>query len=335
LFESGKTNVISISKDVIRGKSRFYVNIFLEHNGGLGLEYNENSLKQELGVGSVGVDPNMHQIAVYSDSLKKSTIFSLETIRGGIFKQKIYDCYSKLNSLQTKMSRCMDENNSGAKDENGNFIKGKKLFKSKRYLAMKKEVGELHRRIAELKETANIFIAHELLSYGNVFYIEDPRSAEKKRRMQGVVYDVKGRVVKNRKFSRSIQKFSISGMIYKALDVIESRGGKVYWINNKSAATAYVPKGDNVSHGMGERVFNWLGYKVQRDMKSGYVLSGCKELEQTKETYLNKPIYKVVSYDDERLLNDVDVFAESVKEEMERCRDLNVEDKTIGVEKYF
>jgi hypothetical protein len=86
---------------------------------------------------------------------------------------------------------------------------------------------------------------------------------------------------------------------------------------------------------MSERVFNWLGDKVQRDTKSGYVLSGCKQLEQTKDTYLNKPIYKVVSYDDERLLNDVDVFAESVKEEMERCMDLNVEDKTIGVEKYF
>jgi len=337
LLETGKTNVIGISKDVIRGKSRFCVNIFLEYAGGLGLEYNENSLNQKLGLGPVGVDPGMHQIAVYSDSLKKSTIFSLETICGGIFKQKIYECYSKIDSLQKKMSRCMDENNCKAKDEKGNFIKGKKLFKSKRYMAMQKEVSELYRRIAELKETANIFIAHKLLSYGNVFYIEDPRSAEKKRRMQGVVYDANGRVVKNRKFGRSIQKFSISGMIYKILDVIESRGGKIYWINNESAATAYVPKRDNVSHGMGERVFNWLGHKVQRDMKSGYVLSACKELEEMKgkKKYLNKPIYKVVSYDDERLLNDVDVFAESVREEMERCRDLNVEDKTIGIEKYF
>lgn len=342
-FINGKKKCsYTILRERIRSKVNYFLKIVLDEETIPERPLYENSLNQRLGQGPVGVDPNAHMIAGVGDYGRMARIFSLETIDNRRVYLDIQRNTEEIERLKSEMNKSLAGCNPKAIDEKGRYIKGcgLKLFKSKKFLTMKAQQRELYRKNTELKKYVTNCIAHELLLMGNVVYSELPEPKEKAERKPGVKQNENGRYESNHGNGRSVQTFAIAGMINEVRRIFLKYGGQWYWVSNYSGATKHSPDGNHQSHDRSERVINLCGYFVQRDMKSGLCLSCATGLKPAlnkngkERTYNGAPVYDVI-FDDEQMMRQLPAFVKANDEEMERLRNMGVEEKTVGLDDFF
>jgi hypothetical protein len=227
---------------------------------------------------------------------------------------------------------------------------GRLLYKSQKYLNLQIQKQELERKRSELKKWTARIMAHEILGMGDTVYSELPMSG-KAREKKDPKQDKNGKWIRTNPFARSIQRFSIGGMLDLIRDLFVSRGGKWIWIDNFSSCTKHMI--NEIAHGICDRVLTVCGFKFQRDLKSAMCMTyakkivpvmeqkvikhadGSKEVIEEQKMVHEFPVYHIDEFDDEALKRDIKKLYESNLKEMERMRSLNVEDDSIAVEEYF
>ena len=300
----------------------------------------ENTLNRTLGKGIIGIDPNAHMIAAVSGCGTVARIFSYESVAMNIYK-KIEANENRITELQKKMNVSMKECNPKSIDADGRYIKGCgiSIFKSRKFRVLKKEIADLHARNVRLKKVIVNMIAHEILGMGDTVYSELPATKEKAVKKEGIKKNENGKILSNHGNGRSVQKFAIAGLMEEVRQMFIRAGGKWFWISDYSRATSWKEDG-KIEHTLNDRVLEFFGYRVQRDLKSAFCLSfailGQKMLNDKGEPklYRGEPIYHA-TFDVDCIKAAMENFVRANNEEMLRLKNIGVEESTVGVKAFF
>ena len=332
----------SIIRERIRDNIKYYLKVNINENDCPKRPVFQNSLAQHIGSGIVGIDPNAHMIAAVTSTGSLARIFSKETVDSCRVMNEIKRNEDRIKEVQTLMSKSIADTNPKAIDENGRYIKGcgLKLYKSKKYFSLKKELKELHRRNVELNKYIANRIAHEILSMGNIVYSELPIPQKAAERQIGIKKDKNGKTLSNRENGRNVQKFAIAGLLNEIRRIFLKNNGEWYWISNKSGATKYSPDGNDTHHKPNERVINLCGYQVQRDLKSAFCIANSVIVKQdinqkTKSASYRKQLVYDVQFDKDNIMEHLQDFVYSNNAEMNRLKNMRLEEYTIGIDEFF
>jgi hypothetical protein len=335
---------LDIIRTSIRDKKKYLLKIPMPASGIQMKKYTENSLNQTLGTGIVGIDPNMHMFTAYGKDCGTSRVFSFESVADGKIGREIAEIDRRIDEIDKFCGNSKRECNPQAIDENKGFKKGCRLQYSKKYMTLRKERRELCRRRAVLKEWLARYAAHEILGMGDTFYSELPMSGKAKEKKEPEKNE-NGKFIRTNPFAKSMQNFSVGGLIERIRDLVVSRGGKWFWIDDRSGCTKHSPDGKSVKHGMSERTVMMCGRPFQRDVKSAMCMTYASELEpvyvknkkgEPEQKMKDKcPVYRIVKFDDEKMLADMDKLYGSNLAEMNRLKSLDVRDETVDVENFF
>lgn len=300
----------------------------------------DNSLNRMLGKGNIGIDPNAHMIAAVSGNGSNARIFCFESVSMDIYK-KMTANKERIEELKREASRCLKECNPKAIDENGKYIKGcgLSLFKSKRYQRLNKEIAELQAKNTRLKKVIVNMIAHEILGMGDTVYSELPPTKEKAAKKKGIKKNESGKILSNHGNGRSVQEFSIAGLIAEVKRIFVAAGGKWFWIADSTGATCWMGD-EKIEHSLSDRVLEFFGHRVQRDMKSGLCLGNVilgevsLTLKGKPKMYGGEPVYRA-TFDEDSIRKALPAFVESNNKEMLRLKNIGVEEETVGVKLFF
>lgn len=199
--------------------------------------------------GKVGVDFGTQSTAVFGSHMGGRTIAHSP-------KGRRLD--SLIKSLQRRFSRAQVANNPHAFDSNGAYIKGSKINRSQRMIALKRQIKALQEQQARCrKQEANLAGKH-ISRMGDHFVFEDCL-------MDG--------------WSKAAGKGVRAGTPSAVRDALvrhaERAGGKISQVSTKEIkATQYDPlSGDYNKIPLTQRTVAVGGVRVDRDLKSAYVLS--------------------------------------------------------------
>lgn len=192
---------VRIVKQIIRGKTRYYVQLILK-----GKPYQKK--KNYVTAGETGLDLGPSSLAEVGDTEANLHLFCHE----------LDDTQKQIRVLQRQMDRQRRANNPDNYNPNGTIKKGKHIWKnSARHLKTKARVAELHRRQAAHRKSLHGRLVNDMLRRGNEFYLEDvSHKAWQKRFGKSVNYRAPGLFVSSLKrkvetVGQSLTKFPTNG----------------------------------------------------------------------------------------------------------------------------
>lgn len=258
-----------IVRKIIRGKTRYFVQIVLEGKP-VPRRKKDGSLRHTYGVGRLGGDVGTQSLGVVGNNnviLKNLAERSKNTFS---HEHKIY-------LLQRYMDRSRRATNPKNYNKDGTIKKGKKAWVySKRYKKARARIRELHRKAAESRKYAHNEEVNRLRSMGNELIIENMSIKGLQKKAKEVTINQKtGKFNRRKRFGKSIGRRSPSYFIQQAKYRFEASGGIVKEVNTWTfKASQYDHMLDNTSKKKLSKRWHELpdGTKIQRDLYSAFLL---------------------------------------------------------------
>lgn len=274
-----KVKYCRIIREKIKGNDVFYVQLVLEGIPPKKCDRETGELKNPIGFGSVGIDIGTSTVAVVGETDVK--LCELASKVKSIEKEK--------RRIQRKMDRSRRATNPDNFNEDGTIKRqgSKKVFwmKSKKYLKLQGRLREIQRKQAAVRKYQHECLTNEILSIGDVFYVEEMNlSGLAKRAKKTEKSEKTGKFKKKKRFGKSIGNRA-PAMLLTILDrKLHYYGKELIKINTwKAKASQYDHyTGEYKKKPLSKRWNEINGVKVQRDLYSAYLI---KNINEDLETF--------------------------------------------------
>lgn len=258
-----------IVRKIIRGKTRYFVQIVLEGKP-VPRRKKDSSLRHTYGVGRLGSDVGTQSLGTVDNN---NVILENLAERS----ENTFSHEHKIYLLQRYMDRSQRAMNPQNYDKNGTIKKGKKAWVySKRYQKARARLKELHRKAAESRKYAHNEEVNRMRTMGNELIIENMNIKGLQKKAKEVTINQKtGKFNRRKRFGKSILRRSPGYFIKQAKYRFETSGGIVKEVNTWTfKASQY----DHILDGTSKKKLSmrWHelpdGTKIQRDLYSAFLL---------------------------------------------------------------
>lgn len=254
-------------------KPHWYVQLMLEGTPALKCDKDTGEVRHPTGSGTVGIDIGPQTIAYVAE-----TEVSLQELADGV---KSIEREKRL--IQRKMDRSRRAVNPDNFAPDGTIKQGIKLnwHKSKRYMALQRELASLQRRQAEIRKRQHTELAKHLLSLGERFYVEDMTwPALTRRAKETEISEKTGRYKRKKRFGKSVANKAPAMLIGILDQKLRSRGlDGVIKVSTSVRASQYNHITDEYQKKSLSQRWNDMpdGRRIQRDLYSAFLLQHMNE----------------------------------------------------------
>lgn len=285
-----------------KNKTRWYVQLMLECKPYIKKDPQSGEIRHPIGQGPVGIDIGPQTIAYAANGEVK-----LQELA-----DKVQNIEREKRLLQRKLDRSRRATNPDNFNPDGTIRRGVKLTwqKSKRYLAIQKELSYLQQKQAEIRKRQHNELANHLLSLGDSFYVEDMSWPSLTHRAKETEISEKtGRYKRKKRFGKSVANKAPAMLIEMLNQKLLSRSREgVVKVPTSVKASQYNHITDDYQKKPLSQRWNIMpdGKKIQRDIYSAYLLQ-----------HMNAALD---GFDLPSLQRDYEIFEQLHDKEIERLR---------------
>ena len=260
-----------IKRKFIRGKYKYILQLILEGIPPIKVNKQTGEVKNDIGIGNIGIDIGTQTVAYTSD-----------------FDCKLYELAPRVQNIENKkrillryMDRSRRMNNPNNFNEDGTIKHGVKLeWKySKRYVKAKNKLKDLYRKQSDIREQEHNIMTNKILSNGDTVFVEKMNfKALQKRAKETTINEKTGKYNKKKRFGKSLANKAPSMFLVILKNKLKAKGGLYYEINTKEVkASQYNHLNQEYNKKKLSQRWNYFDYngkqiKVQRDLYSSYLI---------------------------------------------------------------
>lgn len=264
-----KVKYVRIKRVFLKGKYVYYVQLVLE--GVPPQSYNSKGLKQQVGMGRVGIDIGTSTVAVSSEKQAILTVLAPNVVN-----------YEKvIQRIQRKMNRSKRATNPFKYNEDGTINRGnrEKWVYSNRYVKLRNDFRELHRKNRMVRKQDHETLSNELLAMGDTFFVEAMSFKGLQKRSKKTEKNENGRFKKKKRFGRTLSNRAPSMLLSCLERKLSYHGLTLNKVNTtKVKASQYNHLNDTyIKKSLNTRWNDFNGIKVQRDLYSAFLLMNMVE----------------------------------------------------------
>lgn len=259
-----KVKYVRIKREFLKGKYAYYAQLVLE--GIPPHAYNSDGLKQQVGVGRVGIDIGTSTIATCSE--KKVLLTELAP--------RVVNYEAEIQRIQRKMDRSKRTQNPSKYNDDGtiNRQNRERWVYSKRYIQLRNTYRELHRKNRMVRKQDHETLSNELLAMGDLFFVETMSFKGLQKRSKKTEKNKHGRFKKKKRFGRTLSNRAPAMLLnclerklkYNGLELNKVDTAKVKASQYNHFDDTYTKKT------LSTRWNDFNGIRIQRDLYSAFLL---------------------------------------------------------------
>lgn len=263
-----------ITRKFIKNKYKYILQLVLEGIPPLKIN-KDGEIKNDIGYGTVGIDIGTQTIAYVSNY--DSKLYELAPHVQNIENEK--------RKIQRYMDRSKRKTNPNNFNENGTIKNGIKLEwnYSNKYIKAKNELKDLYRKQTDIRKQDHNIMINQMISNGNIFYVEDMNYKGLQSRSKKTEKNDKGQFKRKKRFGKSLANKAPSMFLIILQNKLKAKGGIYKEINTREVKASQYNHLDHQYNKkkLSER-WNYFKYnneqiKVQRDLYSAYLIKNVND----------------------------------------------------------
>lgn len=259
-----KVKYVRIKRAFLKGKYVYYAQLVLE--GIPPQSYNSEGLKQQVGIGRVGIDIGTSTIAVCSEKQAMLKVLA----------PNVQTYEPVIQRIQRKMDRSKRATNPFKYNEDGTINRSnrEKWVYSNRYVKLRNQYRELHRKNRMVRKQDHESLSNQLLLMGDTFFVEKMSFKGLQKRSNKTEKNKKGRFKKKKRFGRTLSNRAPSMLLSCLERKLKYNGLKLNKVNTtKVRASQYNHFDDTYTKkSLSKRWNDFGGILIQRDLYSSFLL---------------------------------------------------------------
>lgn len=259
-----KVKYVRIKRAFLKGKYVYYAQLVVE--GIPPQSYNSEGLKQQVGIGRVGIDIGTSTIAVCSEKQAMLKVLA----------PNVQTYEPVIQRIQRKMDRSKRATNPFKYNEDGTINRSnrEKWVYSNRYVKLRNQYRELHRKNRMVRKQDHESLSNQLLLMGDTFFVEKMSFKGLQKRSNKTEKNKKGRFKKKKRFGRTLSNRAPSMLLSCLERKLEYNGLKLNKVNTtKVRASQYNHFDDTYTKkSLSKRWNDFGGILIQRDLYSSFLL---------------------------------------------------------------
>lgn len=259
-----KLKYVRIKRAFLKGKYVYYAQLVLE--GIPPQSYNSEGLKQQVGIGRVGIDIGTSTIAVCSEKQAMLKVLA----------PNVQTYEPVIQRIQRKMDRSKRATNPFKYNEDGTINRSnrEKWVYSNRYVKLRNQYRELHRKNRMVRKQDHESLSNQLLLMGDTFFVEKMSFKGLQKRSNKTEKNKKGRFKKKKRFGRTLSNRAPSMLLSCLERKLKYNGLKLNKVNTtKVRASQYNHFDDTYTKkSLSKRWNDFGGILIQRDLYSSFLL---------------------------------------------------------------
>lgn len=259
-----KVKYVRIKRAFLKGKYVYYAQLVLE--GIPPQSYNSEGLKQQVGIGRVGIDIGTSTIAVCSEKQAMLKVLA----------PNVQTYEPVIQRIQRKMDRSKRATNPFKYNEDGTINRSnrEKWVYSNRYVKLRNQYRELHRKNRMVRKQDHESLSNQLLLMGDTFFVEKMSFKGLQKRSNKTEKNKKGRFKNKKRFGRTLSNRAPSMLLSCLERKLEYNGLKLNKVNTtKVRASQYNHFDDTYTKkSLSKRWNDFGGILIQRDLYSSFLL---------------------------------------------------------------
>ncbi|WP_431027815.1 RNA-guided endonuclease TnpB family protein [Lysinibacillus sp. LZ02] len=259
-----KVKYVRIKRVFLKGKYVYYAQLILE--GVPPQSYNSEGVKQQVGIGRVGIDIGTSTVAASSEK---------QVMLKGL-APNVVNYEKAIQRIQRKMDRSKRATNPLKYNDDGtiNRSNGERWVYSNRYVELRNQYRELHRKNRMVRKQDHETLSNQLLSMGDTIFVETMPFKGLQKRSKKTEKNKKGRFKKKKRFGRTLSNRAPSMLLSCLERKLKYNGLKLNKVNTtKVKASQYNHFDDTYTKkSLSKRWNDFDGIKVQRDLYSAFLL---------------------------------------------------------------
>lgn len=259
-----KVKYVRIKRAFLKGKYVYYAQLVLE--GIPPQSYNSEGLKQQVGSGRVGIDIGTSTIAVCSEKQAMLKVLA----------PNVQTYEPVIQRIQRKMDRSKRATNPFKYNEDGTINRSnrEKWVYANRYVKLRNQYRELHRKNRMVRKQDHESLSNQLLLMGDTFFVEKMSFKGLQKRSNKTEKNKKGRFKNKKRFGRTLSNRAPSMLLSCLERKLEYNGLKLNKVNTtKVRASQYNHFDDTYTKkSLSKRWNDFGGILIQRDLYSSFLL---------------------------------------------------------------
>lgn len=259
-----KVKYVRIKRAFLKGKYVYYAQLVLE--GIPPQSYNSESLKQQVGIGRVGIDIGTSTIAVCSEKQAMLKVLA----------PNVQTYEPVIQRIQRKMDRSKRATNPFKYNEDGTINRSnrEKWVYSNRYVKLRNQYRELHRKNRMVRKQDHESLSNQLLLMGDTFFVEKMSFKGLQKRSNKTEKNKKGRFKKKKRFGRTLSNRAPSMLLSCLERKLEYNGLKLNKVNTTRVRASQYNHFDDTytKKSLSKRWNDFGGILIQRDLYSSFLL---------------------------------------------------------------
>ena len=272
-----------IVRKFIRGKYKYTLQIILDGIPPIKINKNTGEIKNDIGIGTCGIDIGTQTIAYSSD-----------------YNCKLYELAPRVKNIENekrKLLRYMDRSkrltNPNNFNDNGTIKRGIKLEwnYSNKYIKAKNKLKDLYRKQADIRRQDHNIMANEIISQADTVLVETMNFKGLQKRAKNTTTNEKtGKFNKKKRFGKSLANKAPAMLMTIIKNKLKAKGGIFLEVNTfKVKASQYNHLNQEYNKKKLSQRWNEFNYnnediKIQRDLYSSYLI---KNVNSDLETINN------------------------------------------------
>lgn len=259
-----KVKYVRIKREYVKGTYTYYAQLVLE--GIPPQAYNREGLKQKLGLGRVGIDIGTSTVATSS-----KTKVLLKVLAPNVINYE-----KEIQRIQRKMDRSKRTQNPLKYNTDGtiNRQNREKWVFSNRYMRLKNEYRELHRKNRKVRKQDHETLSNEIIGMGDLFFVETMSFKGLQRRSKKIEKNELGRYKKKKRYGRTLlnrspamliscieRKLGYNSLALNRVDTVKVKASQYNHVEDSYEKKSLSTRWNEVG-----------GRKIQRDLYSAYLL---------------------------------------------------------------
>ena len=272
-----------IVRKFVRGKYKYTLQLVLNGIPPIKINKNTGEIKNDIGIGSIGIDIGTQTIAYSSDHNCK--LYELAPRVQNIENKK-----RRLLRYMDRSKRIMNPNNF---NKNGTIKRSIKLewSYSNKYIKAKNMLKELYRKQADIRKQDHNIMANEIIGQTDMVLIEKMNFKGLQKRAKNTTTNEKtGKFNKKKRFGKSLANKAPAMLMTIIKNKLKAKGGIFLEVNTfKVKASQYNHLNGEYNKKKLSQRWNYFNYnnediKIQRDLYSSYLI---KNVNSDLETINN------------------------------------------------
>ncbi len=272
-----------IVRKFVRGKYKYTLQLVLNGIPPIKINKNTGEIKNDIGIGSIGIDIGTQTIAYSSDH-----------------NCKLYELAPRVQNIENKkrrLLRYMDRSkhimNPNNFNKNGTIKRSIKLewSYSNKYIKAKNMLKELYRKQADIRKQDHNIMANEIIGQTDMVLIEKMNFKGLQKRAKNTTTNEKtGKFNKKKRFGKSLANKAPAMLMTIIKNKLKAKGGIFLEVNTfKVKASQYNHLNGEYNKKKLSQRWNYFNYnnediKIQRDLYSSYLI---KNVNSDLETINN------------------------------------------------